>query len=263
MNIGIIGCGVVGTALKNGFRFLEHEVSIADPKFGTSTLDVCHTEIVFICVPTNCNLNGSCDLSIVKRVLQHLRAYRYNGIVVLKSTVVPGTTEKLSKEFNREIVFVPEFLHERYATEDFIYHQDILVIGTDDKELRKVVANIHKDLPKRVVTCSKTEAELVKYFNNVYNATLITFANSFYEVCVGLGVNYDNVKSIVTLRDHINDVYLDCNNSLRGFGGPCLPKDTKALAFLAEQLNTDVKFFDMLLSENVKYETTVLKGMRS
>ena len=109
---------------------------------------------------------------------------------------------------------------------------------------------------------SVTEAELVKYFNNVYNSTLIIFANSFYELCKSLDANYSEVKNAATQRDHINDKYLDCNENLRGFGGVCLPKDTRALAALVEKNNLDVDFFKMLLSENKKYKTTTYEGMR-
>ena len=106
------------------------------------------------------------------------------------------------------------------------------------------------------------EAELCKYFNNVYNATLITFANSFYEICKGLGVDYTTVKNAISKREKIADVYLECNENMRGFGGVCLPKDTAALDSLAKELNLDVDFFRMIISENKKYKTTVFKGMR-
>ena len=77
-----------------------------------------------------------------------------------------------------------------------------------------------------------------------------------------MDINYSNVKETIIDRDHINDVYLDCNENLRGFGGMCLPKDTSAIAMLAKQLNLDIEFFNTILLENEKYKTTVFKGMR-
>jgi len=91
---------------------------------------------------------------------------------------------------------------------------------------------------------------------------LITFANSFYEVCKASNVDYSNIKDTIVNRENILDKYLDCNENLRGFGGMCLPKDTTAIAALVKQLNLDIEFFDMILSENEKYKTTVFNGMR-
>ena len=73
---------------------------------------------------------------------------------------------------------------------------------------------------------------------------------------------YKKVKSAIINRDHINDVYLDCNKNLRGFGGMCLPKDTAAMSSLAKENNLNIEFFESLLLENKKYKTTVFKGMR-
>ena len=112
------------------------------------------------------------------------------------------------------------------------------------------------------IELSRTEAELVKYFNNVYNSTLITFANSFYEICQKLSADYTNVKNAAVLREHINDQYLDCNNNFRGFGGVCLPKDTKALSHLSKNLEIDNNFFQTLMDINNKLKITVYEGMR-
>ena len=120
----------------------------------------------------------------------------------------------------------------------------------------------HGYYPKKVVQVSPTEAELVKYFNNIYNATLITFANNFYEVCESLHANYTSVKNAVVQRDHINNSYLDCNQNLRGFGGVCLPKDTKAINNLVKQRNLPCGLFETVLKENDRYITTVFDGMR-
>ena len=91
---------------------------------------------------------------------------------------------------------------------------------------------------------------------------MITFANSFYEVCNASGVDYKNVKNAIVDRNHINDIYLDCNKNFRGFGGVCLPKDTKAINNLCEELDLDINFFKNILEENTKYRVTVPKGMR-
>tara|TARA_A200000159_G_scaffold161295_1_gene182947 strand:+ start:1148 stop:1978 length:831 start_codon:yes stop_codon:yes gene_type:complete len=261
MNIGIVGEGVVGSAIKCGFERLGHDVFIHDIKYGTTIDVVLDTEVCYICVPTPSKDDGSCDISIVESVVDDLLDNNYSGVIAIKSTVIPGTTEKLSKKSNR-ISFVPEFLRERCATTDFIQNHEVCVIGTNSEEDYQIIKKSHGDYPQRFVYCTPTEAEFSKYFNNVHNAMEIIFANSFYELCESMGVSYDNVKNCVKNRSNINTVYLQCNKNYRGFGGVCLPKDTKALDFLCETMGLDVKFFNNILEENSKYTTTVPNGMR-
>mgnify|MGYP003667707803 FL=1 len=116
--------------------------------------------------------------------------------------------------------------------------------------------------PGKVVQLKPVEAEMVKYYNNIYNATLITLANSFYEVCNHLGADYTAVKNALINRSHIANSYLQCNENFRGFGGVCLPKDTLAIATLVRDHGLDIDFFQMLLDENSKYQITVYDGMR-
>ena len=96
----------------------------------------------------------------------------------------------------------------------------------------------------------------------MYNATLITFANAFYEVCKISGADYSVVKNAMVRRDHIFDKYLDCNENLRGFGGRCLPKDTSAIAAFAKDNDLSMKLFETIVDDNNKYEKTVFEGMR-
>jgi len=263
MKIGIIGLGVVGSAIKYGFQKLGHEVLVHDIKFDTRISDILDTEICYICVPTPSNKDGSCDVSIVNEVVNQLNLERYTGIVAIKSTVFPGTTIRLQQQFPKlTICFVPEFLRERCAEVDFTEKHNLCIVGTTSDEVFSKVAESHGKYPKTIKQLTPTEAELAKYFNNIFNATLIIFANSFYEVCNHMNVDYSAIKEIMTNIDHIPDKYLDCNSSFRGFGGVCLPKDTKAIDFLCKDSGVDVEFFNMLLKENSKYETTVFKGMR-
>jgi UDPglucose 6-dehydrogenase len=263
MKIGIIGLGVVGRALEHGFQKLGHRVYIHDIKYETKLLDLIDCEIVYICVPTPQEDDGRCDTAIVESVLVDLSKINYAGHVCVKSTVVPGTTEKMIQKYgDLKIAFVPEFLRERCAEIDFVENHDVCIIGTYDDESYNIIKKSHGKFPKKFIKLTPTEAELTKYFNNVYNSTLITFANSFYEICKSLGVEYINVKDAIVNRENISDIYLDCNENLRGFGGMCLPKDTSALAYLARELNLDIDFFDNIIKENTKYKITVFRGMR-
>ena len=263
MKIGIVGVGIVGSAIKFGFEKLGYKVVTHDTRHYTSIEDVKDTDVVFICVPTPSLKNGKCNVHIVKDVVFELNKLDYQGVIAIKSTVEPGTTKRLQEKYpDRTISYVPEFLRERCAITDFCEHHDLCVVGTDDIEVFNLIKEAHGKFPQNIVQLSVTEAELVKYFNNVYAATLITFANSFYEVCQGLDANYTKVKNAVVNRNHITDQYLDCNENFRGFGGVCLPKDTRALNRLAKELKTNSKLFHTILKENERYDSTVFDGMR-
>ena len=263
MNIGIVGLGVVGKAVEHGFIKLGHKVYVHDIKLETKISNLISCEVIYVCVPTPRDHDGSCDISIVQEVMDDLSSLKFDKHVCIKSTVTPGTTRELIDEYpDLSISFVPEFLRERCALVDFVENHDVCIIGTHSEEAYEVIKESHGHFPERFVHLTPTEAEFAKYFNNVYNATLITFANSFYEVCKNMGASYQNVKNAIVHRKNISNVYLDCNDNLRGFGGMCLPKDVSAIASLSKKLDINVDFFDDILRENDKYEVTVFEGMR-
>lgn len=263
LKIGIIGVGIVGGAVKAGLEKVGHKIIVHDLRLGTKISDVLATDVCFLCVPTPSREDGSCNTAVVEGVIEELSDLSYDGIICIKSTVPPGTTERMQEMFkNNRICFVPEFLRERCATEDFMYNHDVCIIGTASKQVFRTVRTCHGSLPRKFIHLTEKEAEFCKYFNNVYNATLITFANSFYEICNSMDVSYSNVQRAMTQRDHISNFYLHCSDELRGFGGMCLPKDTKALAHLSKMMKTNVEFFSDIIKENEKYEVTVFDGMR-
>ncbi|HPI82338.1 MAG TPA: hypothetical protein PK122_03855 [Candidatus Paceibacterota bacterium] len=263
MKVGILGLGVIGSACKYGFEKLGHKVSVHDPKLNTKIEDVLDSEMVYICVPTPSNPDGSCDTSIVRKVIQELKEKKYDGIIVIKSTVKPGTTESLIALTGKmKICFVPEFLRERCAIVDFTENHDLLAVGTYSQEVYDKVVECHGKYPKNYVQLSPTEAEVLKYYSNVYNAMKIIFANEMYEVCQAVGADYTSVKEAFVKRGTTVDLYLDVNDNFRGFGGMCLPKDTAALARLVKDLKLDLALFETIENENKKFRTTVFEGMR-
>ncbi len=264
MKIGVIGLGIVGSAVKYGFEKLGHNVAGHDIKDGTTIEDVLDTEVVYLCVPTPQREDGHCDTSVLESVVDELvNKHKYSGVIAAKSTIVPGTTVRLQQQFgNDRICHVPEFLRERAAIIDFTDNHDICIVGTDSDEVFEVVKESHGHYPEKFIKLSPTEAEVSKYFNNVYNATLITFANAFYEICQNAGADYSKVKNAMVQREHISNKYLDCNENLRGFGGMCLPKDTSAIAALIKERGMDIKLFDAVIEDNKNYKTTVFEGMR-
>jgi UDPglucose 6-dehydrogenase len=253
MKMGIIGKGVVGGAVYDGLSGVGNNMSYYDKKeLQTSINDVLNTEIIFICVPTNNRDDGTCDISVVEATVAELNSLEYKGIIAIKSTVIPGTTQKLIDQYsNDRICFVPEFLRERSALTDFVAHHDVLIIGTENKKVNDLIAESHSHLPKTTVQITPTEAEVAKYFSNVYNSLRVTFANGMFEVCDELGANYQRVFNACIMRDTISPEYLRCSSYIRGFSGHCLPKDSQAFALFVKQLGLDhISIFDSIVEDN-------------
>lgn len=262
MKIGIVGLGVIGSAAQYGFEKLGHTVKIHDTKFDSKITDLLDCKIIYICVPTPANEDGSCNTSIVESVVDELHKINYKNIIAIKSTVEPGTTERLINAYNNgNICFVPEFLRERCAISDFTENHTLLAIGTNYNEVYESVVQSHGKYPEHYRQLSPTEAELLKYYSNIFNAMKIIFANEMYEVANRLNADYGRIKNAYILRN-TQDMYLDVNEKFRGYGGVCLPKDTKAMAALCDKLGLNLKLFETIDSENNKFKTTVYDNMR-
>jgi UDPglucose 6-dehydrogenase len=254
MKIGLLGRGTVGKAVYEGLEYLGHEMCFFDPAYEGSTLaDVLDTECVFICVPTDQAANGDCDTSIVDRVVAELAGADYKGLISIKSTVTPGTTDRLQAQYaNLRLSMVPEFLRAKSALADFVYNHDLLVVGTYNREDADLLIEIHGSFPENIARVSPTEAEVIKYFNNVHHAMSVTFANITYDVCNKLGANYMNVYKAITKRDCINPAYLMANPNMRGYGGHCLPKDTSAWNNLIKNLELPYTLIQSVIDDNEK-----------
>jgi len=266
MKIGIIGLGIVGEAIQYGFqKVLGHDVKGYDIKYPkTSIQDVLGTELCFICVPTKADAQKRCDISVVEKTVEELANNMYKGLVVVKSTITPGTTDELAKKYkNLKLAFCPEFLRERVAISDFVENYDVCVIGAYNDSDYELIKEAHGSIPKKFRKLTPKEAEFVKYFCNTFNALRIIFANEFYEVCKKVGVDYQEVKEAIVQRDNMVDAYLDCNENTRGFGGVCLPKDTQAFARFVEDLGLNLDLFRMIVEENKKFPKTVFDKMRN
>jgi UDPglucose 6-dehydrogenase len=254
MKIGLLGRGTVGKAVYEGLEYLGHEMCFFDPAYeGSNLLDVLDTECVFICVPTDQAPNGDCNTSIVDRVVAELASANYKGLVSIKSTVIPGTTDRLQTQYPAlRFSMVPEFLRAKSALADFVYNHDLLVVGTYNKKDADMLVEIHGSFPENIARVTPTEAEVIKYFNNVHHAMSVTFANITYDVCNKLNANYMNVYKAITKRDCINPAYLMANPNMRGYGGHCLPKDTSAWSNLIKNLGLPYTLIQSVINDNEK-----------
>lgn len=263
MKIGVIGWGAVGSAVGEGFMMLGHTVTRHDPIYNTSLNDVIGSELVYICVPTPEGKDGECDLSIVYDTIIKLKELKYNGVIALKSTSIPGTTQEIINKFNDDdICFVPEFLRERSALEDFVKNHEVLAVGCQSDRAWHKVCESHAWLPKTTVRMKPTEAEILKYYSNTFNALRVTFANVMYEISEKFNCDYDKILQTYLLRKVSSPDYLSCGPDMRGYGGMCLPKDTKAMAELCNKIGLPFELFKAIDNDNQKFKTTVFDGMR-
>ena len=254
MRIGVIGLGTVGKAIQRGLEG-QHEIVIHDPRLGTKLTDVTdNCDIAYIAVPTPSDEEtGSCDTSIVRSVLEDLP----DGFsAVIKSTVIPGTSQVFHEEFpSLRIAFSPEFIRAESADEDF-KRQEILVVGTHHKGLADLILKHHQDsgilLEGEFFHVSPTEAEIVKYAKNSFYAMKVIFGNHFQRLANNLDQDWGVVKRIITHPQErgIVDSHLDEIEGKMGFGGSCLPKDMVAIRAKFEELEMEAGLFDSILSDN-------------
>ena len=248
MKIGIVGQGYVGTAVKTVFK-KHYDVLTFDLNRLLSNTETLHelvntTDIVFVCVPTPMNPDGSCNLDIVNSVVRDINetvnAGQDGKIVAIKSTVPPGTTDKLNKECkNITVIFNPEFLTEANFIEDFRNQSRIIIGGVRPAttKLRQVYSLAFPDATI-VKTGSKT-AEMVKYMTNTFLATKVSFANEMYNICSRLDIDYDKVVEYSTYDERLGKSHwaVPGPDGKMGFGGSCFPKDINALIQLGLELD--------------------------
>jgi len=251
MNLGIVGNGFVGSSVAFGFSpqcgcdgavVKIHDKD--DSKSLHSMEEVVNTsDFIFVSVPTPSNKNGSINLDIVNDVLSQMNKLnnRTNNIFLLRSTVTPGTTRKLQRKFkNLNIVFNPEFLTERSAKFDFI-NQARFIVGGRKKDSKKV-SELYKwrfgqNIP--IIETNFETAELIKYMNNCFFATKVSFLNEMYQIADACGADWDMAVEGFVLDSRIGHSHLNVPgpDGKFGFGGSCFPKDIQAMINFAISLD--------------------------
>ena len=243
MKIGIIGQGFVGTAVREGLKqhYDIHTYDLKEKCTCESILElVDESDVIFVCVPTPMKKDGSCDISIVEGVIDEIEDVDISGkIVVIKSTVPPGTTERLNKKYkNISVVFNPEFLTEANFIEDF-KNQDRIIIGGPRPTSTRVRQLFYKAFPNaHIIKTSSTIAEMVKYTTNCFLSTKVSFANEMKQICDKIDVDYDKVIEYATYDERLGKSHWSVPgpDGHYGFGGSCFPKDINALISLSDDL---------------------------
>lgn len=222
-----------------------------------------NSEISFVCVGTPSLRSGKLDLGYVERVVHEigvaLKQKKSHHVLVLRSTVLPGTTESLviptlekasglraGTDF--AVCYNPEFMREGSAVADFL-QPPYTVLGAQDAKHFAIVRQLYSTISSPVFETSIPVAEMVKYVCNAFHAVKIGFANEVGTLCKGLGVDAEAVTKIYTsdTKLNISPAYLSPGFA---FGGSCLPKDLRALSHRAKELDLELPLLESVLPSN-------------
>lgn len=247
--IGVIGQGFVGSAVREGMKHVFNvETYDIDLRKNTTCNSVEQLvnkvdDVIFVCLPTPMKKNGRCDTRIVEDAISQIndanKRLSKKVIAVIKSTVEPGTTDRLNEKYsNVSVIFNPEFLTEANSFNDF-KNQNRIIVGGPRPASTVVKTLYRKAFPTvPIVKTGADVAETVKYFINCYLATKVSFANEMKQVCDKLNIDFDKVVEYALYDERIGKSHLSVpgpDGSL-GFGGHCFPKDLNAIRFVAQDL---------------------------
>lgn len=264
-NIGVIGQGFVGTAMREG---MKHDCKVwaydkykpEDSNTGSVFEVVQKADVIFVCVPTPMFANGKCDTSIVEGVVEEIsQAVSLLGkkevVTVIKSTVPPTTTEYLNNAYNNiSVIFNPEFLREVSPIEDF-KNQNRIILG-GDKEAMQKVANIYRSAYPNVpiVGLDSKGAELVKYITNCFLAMKVSFANEISQICEKLEISYDGVISAAMFDERLGKSHwmVPGPDGSKGYGLSCFPKDLNALTYVSKMLGVKPTMLEATWEKNLE-----------
>ena len=252
MKIGIIGKGFVGSAVQFGFSpntGCDAIVKVYDknPERSQHSLEevVNTSDYIFLSVPTPSNENGTINLDIVDAALKDINNQENkNCIILLRSTMTPGSTDLFEKKYPElNLVFNPEFLTERSANFDFI-NQSRFILGGSKENVEKVAELYRWRFGKSIsiIETNTQTAELIKYMNNCFFATKVSFMNEMKLVAEKCNVDWEMAVEGFIRDGRIGHSHLHVpgHDGKRGFGGSCFPKDIQAMMRLGESLNIDM-----------------------
>ena len=304
MKIGIIGLGFVGLSLASvlasmGYRTVGididkrkcEKISNGDAPFFEPDLEktlknglrkklvisnnfslINDCDFIFVTVGTPQKSNGEIELSIIKKAVTSIGEILHKNmkkpIIIIKSTVVPGTMKNLilpilEKKSNKKagkdfgLISNPEFLQESSAIKDTKFPHAIVLGGYQTKYMRKAnnfFSKLHPKVP--IIITNHQTAEMIKYANNSFLATKISFINQLSNICQNIpGANIDDIAKTIGLDPRIGKLFLSAGP---GYGGSCLPKDMKALINFANKIGIKSTFLNEVEKTNQKQITNII-----
>ena len=252
--LGIIGHGYVGESQSFAFSpSFDVRIYDKDPLKSIHSLnEVLDSDFIFVCVPTPMKKDGSQDLSFVE---SFFKTAKEGPIYIIKSTVIPGTTNLIIEKFkNLKIIFSPEFLTERTAKLDILTQTRIILGG--DKNLTSKVRNIYniRFKNKTIIETDSLTAEYIKYMNNTFFASKVSIMNEFYRLAKQLGVDWENALYGFVSDQRIGDSHLNVPgpDGKLGFGGTCFPKDINAFISFAKKNHVNMNVLEAAWKTNLE-----------
>ena len=255
--IAIIGMGYVGKAFAefvgNRCSLVGYDIADETP-YPQESIDNC--DLAVVCIPTPQTSDGSCDTSIVEEAIKKIET----PLIMIKSAVVPGTTNRLKSETGKRIVVSPEYIGESkyhnpiYKTMiDIPFH----IVGGASDDVRGVLEILETIAGPNCVyySCTAVEAELIKYMENSFLATKIAFVNQFYDIAAVFGADWHKVREGWLLDERVGRSFSAVFANNRGFGGKCLPKDISAIIKATETAGYDANILRAVVEYNNKVRT--------
>lgn len=253
------------------YDYLDRNLKSKRLKFSSDIASsIRESEVIFIGVGTPSKENGEADLSqvetVVKEICKNLNGYK---VIVVKSTVPIGTNRWIKDYIKREtnsdnfdVVSNPEFLREGRAIVDF-FHPDRVVIGYESEKSIDVIKDIYRSLyllETPFVWCNYETAELIKYANNGFLATKITFINQIANLSEAIGADVTKVAKALGMDGRINSKFLHPGP---GYGGSCFPKDTKALVEIGAKYDVEMSLVKEVIHSNELQKQRMVKKLKS
>jgi UDPglucose 6-dehydrogenase len=265
-NIGIVGKGFVGSAVQYGFSAntgCEAVIRVfdKDPSRCQHSLEevVNKSDFIFVSVPTPSNSDGTMNVDNLMSALEEINLLSEENsdcIILIRSTIIPGTSKMFQNRFPKlKIVFNPEFLTERSAKFDFI-NQSRFILG-GDKENTSKCAELYRWRFGSSIPCIETNfqtAELIKYMNNCFFATKVSFMNEMKQLSDKIGADWDNAVEGFIRDGRIGHSHINVpgHDGKPGFGGSCFPKDIQALISFGRENNIDLKTLEGAWEKNLE-----------
>ena len=246
-NILIVGYGVVGKNLEKELEPLSPDII---DKYKPEIDRISHSsyDIAFICVNTPFSEENPCDYSeVINAINENKDRIKKEGVFVIKSTILPGTTEKIKKETKQNVIFSPEYYGGTQHNKNFNF--DFTILGGEKEDCIKVVQILQKVYDGRhkfSITDTKT-AELAKYMENSWLATKVSFCSQFFEIAQKEGVNYEELRELFILDPRVNPSHTFVYRDHPYWESHCLDKDVPAIA-----LTEDAEFLKAVIEFNMK-----------
>lgn len=267
MKIGVIGNGFVGKATctlscdEVDLLCYDIDPSLCSPKGCTLNM-ISECDLIFISVPTPMREDGSCYLRILESVIDDLSKIRSldDILVIIRSTVPPGTSDRLN------CFFMPEFLTEKNYLMDFKNCPQWIfgLKGNSQDQLfrvkiKELFSLSHKHGKIKEKGCKfllNKESEMTKLFRNAFLATKVSFCNEIYDYCLSEGINYDNMIELACDDKRITHSHsaVPGHDGKRGFGGTCFPKDINNLLNLMKNNNVESFILKNVIERNQKHD---------